>query len=50
MVLKRKILYLNTSPWYEVENDYNNFVDSKGTINMVNYRLYINTIGDSSFL
>jgi hypothetical protein len=47
--LRQKILYLNTSPWNEIEHDYINFLSNKET--MPNeWRIFVDKYGDSSFL
>ena len=48
--LRRKIKYLNTSPWNEIEVDYETFLDWKGTEHERSWRLSIDMWGDSSFL
>jgi hypothetical protein len=47
--LRQKILYLNTSPWNEIEFDYENFLEYKDS--MPNeWRIFVDQYGDSSFL
>tara|TARA_B100001094_G_C18139429_1_gene776973 strand:+ start:1017 stop:1628 length:612 start_codon:yes stop_codon:yes gene_type:complete len=48
--LRTKILYLNTSPWEEIEMDYENYLEWKGSEHEDSWRLSIDNYGDSSFL
>lgn len=48
--LRRKILYLNTSPWNDIEVDYENFLEWKGTDHERSWRIIIDQYGDSYFL
>ena len=48
--LKTKLLYLNTSPWEEIEMDYENYLEWKGSEQEDSWRLSIDNYGDSSFL
>ena len=47
---KNKILYVNTSPWEEVELDYENFLEWKGTEHERSWRIIIDEFGEGSFL
>ena len=47
---KNKILYLNNSPWEEVEMDYENFLEWKGTEHESGWRIIIDEFGEGSFL
>jgi len=47
--MRQKILYLNTSPWNEIEYDYENYSNYKES--MPNqWRIFVDQYGDSSFL
>ena len=48
--LKKKILYLNTSPWVEVICDYESYLDNKGTLLENHWRLVIDNSGDSYYI
>ena len=47
---KNKILYVNTSPWEEVEVDYENFLEWKGTEHERSWGIIIDEFGEGSFL
>lgn len=47
---KNKILYVNTSPWEEVELDYENFLEWKGTEHERSWGIIIDEFGEGSFL
>jgi hypothetical protein len=47
--LRQKILYLNTSPWDEIEFDYENFLEYKDT-QPNSWRIFVDQYGDSYFL
>jgi hypothetical protein len=48
--LKEKILYLNNSPWGEVEMDYENFLEWKGSEHESGWRIIIDEFGEGRFL
>jgi hypothetical protein len=47
---RHKILYLNSSPWEEVEMDHENFLEWKGTEHESRWRIIIDEFGEGSFL
>lgn len=47
--LKKKILYLNTSPWDEIETDYINFCSETTDENDITWSLFIDFTGDSYY-
>ena len=48
--LRNKITYVNTSPWEEIELDYENFLEWKDTDHENGWRIIVDEYGDSSFL
>ena len=48
--LKKKILYLNTSPWNEIEQDFNEFSQNSFSENDITWSLIVDNIGDSYYM
>ena len=48
--LNKKILYLNTSSWNEITEDYGNYLNWKGTGHEMAWRILVDDYGDSSFI
>lgn len=48
--LKKKILYLNTSPWKEIEQDFDEFSQNTINENDITWSLVVDNIGDSYYM
>ena len=46
---RKKIKYLNTSPWDEITCDYETYLDNKGDDNENAWRLIVDNYGDSYY-